>query len=704
MIFLEEEYRSCDNTDRQDGGKFGQGNDCAGDGTAAATAPRASSAWKSKQGPVFYEGERLATKPPAKSLAGAKKVEIVDGELVAGSLKEVGVTLDQAVKTCGAVTPDSEIIVSHGGLREMVTFMSSRNPPRVVEDRVTVISKMDVADIQGAATVAASLARDDGDLVMTYTMLTVSDEAQQKAQFSVARQMMKGTVESVTQAEKLGVDRVEMLAAGSVSNKSFKGYRIWPRLGFDGVIPRKSITPTYTLKTGLFNSYGSKIPDGILSPKAKAEKKSGALTIQSLYETSEGQKWWEENGSEMEMTLSIGDNKSPGWERFKAVREKFSSRSIDVSSAFFDIESASLLDEAWSEIRAFCPNGEGGGISNSCGSSEKMSPDTGGGSGGVATASQKPATDDWKKQREPVDLTGEEMKESSPVTGGEKLSSFHLNDPVMAQEAMSNIGIKTMDDLVTLGGGVIRDSSVRIASGSDDLIHITMVTPVVAGQGEDSGYVHTSVDIYSRIDDDGNQTSHLGFEGLMPARPLMTGEISQPNVARVASIMTQRVVESMAKADELGFHSAEMQAVGSADNRLKGYRLWPQFGFDGDIPSRIHASIPSSLIEKIWRKNRPDLFATRVPASAMTQSLRSKPLTIQQLISVPEGDRWWDENGDDISLTFDFKDKESLGYKRFQSKVQRLGRYRDRNKSRSLEEWIEDLIESRTCDDSDRQA
>lgn len=687
MIFLEEEYRSCDNTDRQDGGKFGKGNDCAGEGgTATEQKPpaRASNAWKSKQEPVVYDADRLATKPPAKSLAGAKSVEITDGELVADSLKEVGVTLDQAVRTCGAVSPDSDIVISHGGLREMVAFMSSDEPERIVEDRVTVISKMSLSGIDGAATVAASLARDEGDLVMTYTMLKVNEEAQKKAQFAVARQMMKGTIDSVTQAEKVGVARVEMMAAGSASDKDFKGYRIWPRLGFDGVIPRKSITPTYTLATGFFNSYGSKIPDKILSPKAKAEKKAGALTVQALYETPEGQKWWEENGSEMGMTLSIGDSKSPGWQRFKSVREKFSSRSIDLFTAFFDAAAAAVLDESWAEIRAFCATGEGGGQKNDC---------------PPASSGTAKASDEWKSERSPISMTKDQLDKAPPVTGGDILDSFSISDPQMTQEAMKTIGVPTLDDVVTLGGGVVRGGTVALQSGGDDYITVNQVVPVSPGD-PDSGAVHSTTIVAQYIDTDGVASSHLAFEGLAP---MGLDKSSGRDVARVTSIMMQRVIEAMAKADDLGFKAASMQAVGDSSHVLKGYRLWPQFGFDGEIPDRVRKEMPDNIVEQVWRKHRPDLFATRVPASAILRGLRAKPMTIQQLISVTEGDRWWDDNGDDIALSFDFKDKSSLGYKKFKEKKDRLPRLRDRNKSRSMEEWIEDLIESRSCDDSDRQ-
>jgi hypothetical protein len=685
MIFLEEgfsqeEYRAFCATG--DGG--GVKNDCSSSDGGGAT-PRATSAWKSQQGPVFYPPKELAKKPPAKSLAKAGSVAIMDGELTAEALKSIGVTLDQAVKACAAVTPDSHITISHGSLMDIAAIDDS-NPERVPSGVVTVLNDMTINGMDNAVATAVSLSReqDSQSLVMAYTMLKVSSEAQKNAQFSIARQMMKGTVDSITQAEKIGVDRVEMLAAGSSGDRKFKGYRIWPRLGFDGVIPRKAITPTYTLATGLFNSYGSKIPKEILSPRAKQEMKEGALTVQALYETDGGQKWWEQYGSEIVMTLDIGDSKSPGWNRFKSLQAKFSSRSIDMFEAFFDAESADVMDQAWAEIRAYCATGEGGGQKNDCPPSS------------VGTAK---ASDDWKSERKPISMTYDQLDKAPPVTGGDVLDSFSISDPQMTQEAMKNIGIPTMDDLVTLGGGVVRRGDVAVFAGGDDFVTVNLAIPVSTTE-DYAGSVHTQTVITQFFDDEGRPQSHLAFEGLVPKE---LDRSSDRDVARVTSIMMQRVVESMARADDLGFATASMEAVGDASRVMKGYRLWPQFGFDGEIPERTQREIPSHIVEQVWRKHRPDLFATRVPASAILRGLRAKPITIQQLISITEGDRWWDENGGNIALSLDFNDKSSLGYKKFKEKKDRLPRLRERNKSRSMEEWIEDLIESRACDDSDRQ-
>jgi hypothetical protein len=686
MIFLEEgfsqeEYRAFCATGEGNGVK----NDCSSS-DGGGSAPRATSAWKSKQGPVFYPPKELAKKPPAKSLAKAGSVAIMDGELTADALKSIGVTLDQAVKACAAVTSDSHLTISHGSLKDIAAIDDS-NPERIPSGVVTVLNDMTVNGMDNAVATAVSLSReqDSQSLVMAYTMLKVSSEAQKSAQFSIARQMMKGTVDSITQAEKIGVDRVEMLAAGSRSDQKFKGYRIWPRLGFDGVIPRKVITPTYTLTTGLFNSYGSKIPKEILSPRAKQEMKEGALTVQALYETDGGQKWWEQYGSEIVMTLDIGDSKSPGWNRFKSLQAKFSSRSIDMFEAFFDAESADVMDQAWAEIRAYCATGEGGGQKNDCPPSS------------VGTAA---ASDDWKSERKPISMTYDQLDKAPPVTGGDVLDSFSISDPQMTQEAMKNIGIPTMDDLVTLGGGVVRRGDVAVFAGGDDFVTVNLAIPVSTTE-DYAGSVHTQTVITQFFDDEGRPQSHLAFEGLVPKD---LDRSSDRDVARVTSIMMQRVVESMARADDLGFATASMEAVGDASRVMKGYRLWPQFGFDGEIPERTQREIPASVVEQVWRKHRPDLFATRVPASAILRGLRAKPITIQQLISITEGDRWWNENGSNITLSLDFNDKSSLGYKKFKEKKDRLPRLRERNKSRSMEEWIEDLIESRACDDADRQA
>ena len=687
MIFLEEEFRAFCPTGEGGGIK----NDCS----ANEGGPRVDNSWKREQEKVLVSGRDLKKSPPAKSLAGVKSVTIMDGELVSKSLREVGVTLDQAAKACAALDPESDVVIAHGGMREIIEYMGSEDPDRYIEDTVTFVSTMPVAGIEGAAKTAASLTRfEGGELVMSYTMLMISDEAKAKASVAVARHMMKGTIASITQAEKIGVTSVEMLAAGDNRDSSdFKGYRIWPRLGFNGVIPRQRITPTWSLARGFFNSYGSGIPDKILSPRARKEKAAGALTIQSLYETKEGQEWWEKNGGEMEMSLNVGDAKDPGWKRFTSLRDRFSKRGLDLADAFFDVEARALLDDDWVEYRnGGCEKAEGGLFApgNDCAS----------GNGG---GSSSKADDSWKESKDSVSLSGNDLKEKPPFAGAEKAGRVEIADPKSLLEGMAQAGIKSLDDLAAMGGATVRGSEVIFSgAGHPEMgayISVENKIPVSRNGDGSEGYFQVGVSVYKE-----GREHVLGLNEMFPTQEV---KASRERVAKATSLMQQAVIESIMAADNSGIARVKMSAAGGPEYDLKGYRLWPQFGFDAPLePSHKHAlaKAPPDVIEKVMRVARPDLFATRIKpsAGALAAALPQSNINVQHLVSFHEGDLWWDNNGSTLGMALDLSDKKSLGYAKFQKRVSQLKKLRERNQERSFFQWLDEEAEFRAGADCGR--
>lgn len=412
----------------------GVSNECSsedGGGTATAAPPsetiRSGSSvpitsgkqWKRADDIVYYSGKDI----PTKVLKEAESVSIVHGRLLNTALKDIGVTLDQAAQICAATTPGSVVMVMHGTLSESQAYFDNPDGPEETSAAVTFFSKVDIDGNDSAVAIGTTIERDkDGKIVLSYGMLDVTDKAKEASPVAIARAMYRGVAESITAAEDAGVKEVSMFAAGGVGDTDrFKGYRIWPRLGFDGVIPRKSITPTWSLTTGFFNSYGSSIPNRILSPRAIAEKKKGLLTIQALYETKEGQEWWEENGGPMVMTMQVGDKTEPGWQRFLAMRDKATRRSLS-NDEFFE-----WLDFEWQHIverRGFCPNGEGGGVTNTCSSQEKMAADDGANiTGGASPKSSKASKPDareplaWKSGDDHPDAF-DSVRQSPPMSRG----------------------------------------------------------------------------------------------------------------------------------------------------------------------------------------------------------------------------------------------------------------------------------------------
>jgi hypothetical protein len=364
-----------DDCGRTTDGRFGPQNDCASDGGGAAVADSGnnegeggsstiSSAssrpitsgkqWKRADDMVQYRGKDI----PAKSLSRAESFSIVHGQLLSSTLKDLDVSLDQAAKVCAATNPGSSIVAIHGTLEDATAYFDDPEADHDFTTAVTFFSKVDVEGMDSAVAVGTTLAlEDDNSLTLWYGMFDVTAQAREASPVGIAREMYRGVARSIVEAEKAGVEKIVMYAAGAAGDDDkFRGYRIWPRLGFDGVIPRNKITPVWSVGTGFFNKYGSNIPDRILSPRAIKEKKAGSLSIQALYETKEGQDWWESNGGPMQMEMSVGDKKSLGWRRFTSMKDKLTRRSVsnDEYFAWLDFEWRSIAAVVMAEHRAYC--------------------------------------------------------------------------------------------------------------------------------------------------------------------------------------------------------------------------------------------------------------------------------------------------------------------------------------------------------------
>ena len=84
------------------------------------------------------------------------------------------------------------------------------------------------------------------------------------------------------------------------------------------------------------------------------------------------------------------------------------------------------------------------------------------------------------------------------------------------------------------------------------------------------------------------------------------------------------------QAQSLDFHRITLLAARD-DRRAKpmfGYKVWPKFGFDGEIPDRFLAMLPKEL-----------------------QAAK----TISDLYVTPGGREWWEKNGGSVRLAFDLK-------------------------------------------------
>jgi len=99
----------------------------------------------------------------------------------------------------------------------------------------------------------------------------------------------RSVILSIRQAKELGFRAVTLFAAGNaISRGMFFGYHVWPTLGFDAPLPGHIL---------------SKLPNEL----------RGCMRLSDLMRTSDGIKWWYDNGVGLALEFALEDN-SVSWE------------------------------------------------------------------------------------------------------------------------------------------------------------------------------------------------------------------------------------------------------------------------------------------------------------------------------------------------------------------------------------------------------
>jgi hypothetical protein len=344
----------------------------------------------------------------------------------------------------------------------------------------------------------------------------------------------------------------------------------------------------------------------------------------------------------------------------------------------------SLAEEAEQRAGLDCGRIEGGrfGPKNQC--------QDDGNAGGTAPA-QAPAPkrdDSWKSNARDVELSRQQLKQSSPVSGGEKLESLSIGTPATTVPLMSRLGASDLDAVVAIGGGAVRDAVVKVKNMDDEAIAVYMTAPVDPSDPA-SPKATTSVWIMEELDSSGTVVDYSEFNSggrlISDASKQEAGANSSRRL-RVASVLKQRMLESLLASEGIGAKKAVTMAAGSRDNpELKGYRLWPQFGFDAKVPKALMAKIPDEILLKAVGVDIPSQGTGRIPREVVIKNLRQqvKGVKIQQLMQFRAGENWWTDNGSSIEMSLDLKDKNSLGYKKFQEELKKLPQLKKRNEGRS---------------------
>lgn len=666
---LDVEQRAGLDCGRQEGGRFGPKNMCAADdgganvtgGGATATAP--STRWQSSnRGIVKWSGSSLAKDSPISGGEKLRSVEIRRPKELAKAMGDVlpeSATLDDVVTIGGGAVRGSDLMVTGVG-DTISTQMTTPVDPSEPEGW-RVYSDVNMSGADGVITAV------DYGLLEIYPPGADGDDpfydppSPDDAVVSrITSMMMERMTDSLMTAERLGAEQATTTAIGSGhSDDQWKGYRLWPQFGFDGPITPRTV-----------NLIEDEPDLTFLSDEARDKWDAGEqLTVQDIIATREGRLWWDENGSSTDMSFDFSDKSSKGYRQFERMkrllpklRERNKSRSWIEAS-----ESRNCAREATGQFAD----------GNEC--QEK----------GTGTAESQ---DSWREDGGTVLWDSERP----PVRG--ELASLEIQGGRDVAKAMESVGVDSLDKVVSLGGGTARGAEVRVSAYGTHTVAVSTRIPIdpQAPQSDDpyEGAVTSSVMISRGRD--GKSTLHYG--SLYTPMSVSSASATKEDRLRIASLLKEHFLESLSTAEAVGISSADMAAAGDAEDKyLQGYRLWPQFGFDGEVPNL--SEVPDEIVLKAAGIDIPPAGSTRIPHATVIRSLRSRvrSLTVQQLISVREGDRWWDENGTDVSLSLDLTDKTSLGYKRYQEAKKSLARLKERNKSRDWLDWLDEL-ESRDAD------
>ena len=84
----------------------------------------------------------------------------------------------------------------------------------------------------------------------------------------------------IESASKAGIKYLRTEAAGSINDESRVGYKVWPKLGYEGFIPRDVL---------------AKLPPEF----------AGMTKISELYVTQAGRDWWEQNGETVMLSFDL---------------------------------------------------------------------------------------------------------------------------------------------------------------------------------------------------------------------------------------------------------------------------------------------------------------------------------------------------------------------------------------------------------------
>lgn len=234
--------------------------------------------------------------------------------------------------------------------------------------------------------------------------------------------------------------------------------------------------------------------------------------------------------------------------------------------------------------------------------------------------------------RQWLDVRGPETEEEAPITAPASPERYEHVDFNLDEEEE-----KLVRRVMGLGRGSSRDRLLDLAGMGPLAAHLREVD--VSVEWDDTS---TTITI------NGNGGYGLYFERVLRySNP--PGKRSKSKPDKVTNykieldwdapegIGTRMLMGQVLAAEREGFGVIETEAQGSPGSEWSGYYVWPRLGYDGELEPETIDKMPAALRQKIEKLARSDGSDPR----------------FSHLMMLPEGRKWWRDNGHSVDLEFD---------------------------------------------------
>jgi hypothetical protein len=288
----------------------------------------------------------------------------------------------------------------------------------------------------------------------------------------------------------------------------------------------------------------------------------------------------------------------------------------------------------------------------------------GGGSGGRGPYARLPDSIRLTPNGSSAKYDEKQLKHGSPFDSAKKAKSLEILDPPAVMEIAKKAGVKDPSDILVIGAATSKGSEVTIDRTSlGQKIEVKTRSPIDPSDASlGDARVAVTIGKNREVHYDYFSPTNKAFQAMADGRV---------SVATVSASILALMAESLEAAERNGMRNATTLAAGyghgstgGPDGSFKGYRLWPKFGFDGEVDVSASQRF-ASFSDEAMRKTGSSLLSD----GAYQRWLNTGRVRVQDIVATPDGEEWWNKNGHQMDMEIDFTDKNSPGYKRYKETV-----------------------------------